>query len=111
MWGSSTGITRSSSESIRRSHVLPLRDEPKIHDNRPGAVTEMSGLTPSFTLPLRSERSDASRAAPSPLCQTEGLDAAASQARQDQQDETDHDAQDSQWVIDQYGEHDPDHDE
>ena len=52
MWGSSIGTTRSSSESIRSSQVLPLRDEPKIQANRPGAVTEMSGVTPSGTLPL-----------------------------------------------------------
>ena len=42
MWGSSIGMTRSSSESIRSSQVLPLRDDPKIQANRPGAVTEMS---------------------------------------------------------------------
>src|SRR5262245_6082065 len=52
IWGSSIGITRSSSESIRSSQVLPLRDDPKIQANRPGAVTEMSGVTPSGTVPL-----------------------------------------------------------
>ena len=52
MWGSSIGTTRSSSVSIRSSQVLPLRDEPKIQASRPGAVTEISGLAPSGTLPL-----------------------------------------------------------
>ena len=52
MCGSSIGMTRSSSESIRSSQVLPLRDEPKIQANRPGAATEISGFDPSGTLPF-----------------------------------------------------------
>ena len=51
MWGSSTGITRSSSESIRSSQVLLLRDEPKIQANRPGAVHgDARVVTPSGTM-------------------------------------------------------------
>jgi hypothetical protein len=37
---------------MRSSQVLPLRDDPKIQVNRPGAVTEMSEVTPSGTLSL-----------------------------------------------------------
>jgi hypothetical protein len=36
--------------------VLPLRDEPKIQANRPGSVTEISGLTPWATSAPSSNR-------------------------------------------------------
>lgn len=119
MCGSSIGITRSSSESIRSSQVLPLRDEPKIQANRPGAFTEISGFTPSGTLPLfligMVTRSDASRGRQlRPYVRRKPLDAVGSArtyTRPDQQDETDQDADDAERVVDEHGKDDPDHDE
>src|SRR3954447_2231287 len=109
MWGSSMGMTRSSSESIRSNQVLPLRDDPKIQANRPGAVTEMSGMTPSGTLPLLrwgylqpQPRRGRSIGVPSN---------GTRQARPDQQDETDQDADDAERVVDEHGNDDPDNDE
>src|SRR5690606_21819850 len=45
-WGSSIGTTASSDDSIRSSHVLPLREDPKIQASRSSSRERSIGRPP-----------------------------------------------------------------
>src|SRR4051812_9174390 len=112
MWGSSIGTIRSSSESIRKSHVLPLREDPKIQASRPGSSMAISGRSPSGTVAppsrTRTYRSQAVRTSGRLQFPSDGSTRSA-QSRPDQEDETDQDANDANRVVHENGDDDPDH--
>ena len=76
MWGSSIGIASSSSESMRSSHELPLRDEAKIQTRR---SSRPARLNLSFS--SRSMRTTATKATPVGGRETRGEKASTADVR------------------------------